>query len=466
VWNCVFSLFVYFRRDKKLKDHHQGDLGRVIRSIPVGEHDKIVDDKDDYDPHPYVYDIELVLGGKLMAVRRSELQYTTAFEEGMTGDSRQRRETRKQKEETSLYNVAASSKIKKGKVKQSKRATTGKSFGGKGGKKRGASGVCNNKVKAKKQRGISALTTEPVVLQSVPNNGLDIFERHRREFERSLVRLEKADVYGYFTSNTPPDNDVICGISEPLSPTITHSLKTVAPQQSQTSNLKSSDSMHLSQSPALSIHTNSGPADLPNITTDSPTDVTKPQTLNNIVYPSTSDAPALGPPLNFNKLRTHLDHGRYILDQEEYETAKRIRLMTPYYKSIGKRIPLDCNKLPGFVVNHKKSINWDLFRRDVLGMCDAAVRRNPHMVGDGAAGTLNGAARKIKELLDQIYDKIARKHAFEMETSNDSHRFTVAINSSQNTEAAMQGKRWRKVGKHLTTSSSSVPLFLSLTLVL
>jgi hypothetical protein len=421
-----FPHFIYFSKDKKLRDHHQGDLGRVIRSIPVGEIEKIVDDKDDYDPHPFVYDIDLVLGGKLMAVRRSELQYTTAFEEGMTGDSRQRREKRKQKEETSLHNMTTATKTKKGVTKQSKKVTSGKALGGQGRKKRVASGICNNKGKAKKPRGASSLTTEPVVLQSLSNNGLDMFERHRREFERSLIRLEKADVYGYFTASISPEHE-----------------ESITSQPSQPSNVTTSDSMHLSRPPSLSVPTNDGPTAL---TVDAT--LSTASTHNNIIGSSTQE----GPPINFTVMRKRLDHGRYILDQERYETAKRISLMTPYYKSIGKKIPSDHKNLPGFSVHHKKSINWDLFRTDVMGMCDAAIQRSPHLVGDGAAGTLNGAARKINELMEQIYDKIARKHALEMETSNDTHRFTAAINSSPNTEAAMQGKRWRREGKHLTSA--------------
>ena len=153
------------------------------------------------------------------------------------------------------------------------------------------------------------------------------------------------------------------------------------------------------------------------------------------------------PPFNLVVLRKRLEHGRYYLDREQYELEERIDLMTPYYQSIGRRIPNRDKKLHQFPVRHKRSIDWDLFRKDVVGMCDAAIERNPDLVGDGTPGSLRNAARKIKDLMDQIYEKTARKHALEMEISNDTHRFTIALETAQNIEAAMQGKKWRREGK-------------------
>ena len=120
--------------------------------------------------------------------------------------------------------------------------------------------------------------------------------------------------------------------------------------------------------------------------------------------------------------------------------------MTPYYQSIRRRIPSPGKNLPHFTVHHKKGVNWDLFRKDVVGMCDAAVQRNPDLVGIGP-GSLRGAAQKIKEMMEQIYDKIASKQTSEMETANDTFRFNTAIQNTPNNEAAVQGKKWRREGE-------------------
>jgi [histone H3]-lysine4 N-trimethyltransferase ATXR3 len=446
-----FFVFYRYRKDKKLRDHHQGDLGRVTRSIPVGECDKIFDDKDDYDPHPFVYDIELILGGKLTAVRRSELQYTTAFEEGMTGESRQKRQ-RKHKEEPS-DNLAAPANAKK----KPKKFSTVKSTGNQASnKKRGASASANKGGKTKKPK-VSLSAPEPLILPSANSNGLDIFERHRREFERSLVRLEKADTYGYFTGDDiPPEYDE-CYHNTAFSSSQfdKYTAATVTTQQSQNPSNVPMISAPILPPPALATQTSTGTDTSSIVTHDSTPEISmhNPPPIN-VVTPSTID----GPPFNFVVLRKRLEQGRYILDRERFETEERIKLLTPYYKSIGKRIPSSKKKLPNFLVYHKKGIDWDLFRKDVLGMCDAAVQRRPDFAGDGGAGTIAGGAKKIKELMEQIYDKIAKKHYLEMEITNDTHRYTTAINASPNMEAAMQGKRWRREG---TFSNQHETFFVS-----
>ncbi|KAG7356205.1 SET methyltransferase domain containing protein [Nitzschia inconspicua] len=422
------------RKDKKLRDHHQGDLGRVVRSIPKSECDKIFDDKDDYDPHPFVYDIELVLGGKLMAVRRSELQYTTAFEEGMTGEFRQKRD-RKPKEDVS--DILAES-TRKGTAKKQKK-TTGKTANTQAGKKRGASGNNTKGSKTKKQKG-SLSTPEQLLLPSNSNNGLDMFERHRREFERSLSRLEKADVYGYFTSlDIPPEYDE-CYDTPTSQTNDSNALTHFAPQNPPNSSDIPLESSQILQPPTLSVHSNTSADTSSIVTHDSTPEKPLHQLSNNFIGSSSMD----GPPFNFAILRKRLEHGRYILDREHFEIEQRIKLLTPYYKSIGKKIPSGRKKLPNFWVHHKKGIDWDLFRDDVIGMCDAAVHRHGAFATDSGSGTVKGGAKKIKELMDQIYDKIAKKQHLEMEISNDSYRYTAAINASPNTEAAMQGKRWRR----------------------
>merc|ERR1712238_23654 len=94
-----------------------------------------------------------------------------------------------------------------------------------------------------------------------------------------------------------------------------------------------------------------------------------------------------------------------------------------------------------FLVQNPIGIDWELFCHDVIGMCNAAVERNSD---DGSPGTLSNIAGKIKVAVEQVCEKTGRRQAQEMELSNDAHRFTKAIDATENTDAAMQGKKWKK----------------------
>ncbi|KAL3921196.1 MAG: hypothetical protein SGILL_002872 [Bacillariaceae sp.] len=356
--------------------------------------------------------MELILGGKLTAVRRSELQYTTAFDEGMTGESRQRRK-RKTKEDSAVDTTLTIPTKKKASSKKNSTKISGDVS-----KKRGASGS-GNKSKSKKQKGSQSTSTADAHHPGSSGNGLDIFERHRREFERSLVRLEKADVYQFFTDpHIPPEFDE-CYTS--------HDTAQVEESGDDCKNqIRPNDNM-TTRPLTTAIH-------------DGTTALTKQTDPSGIKH-------ADGPPFNLVVLRKRLEHGRYTLDVERYETDERIKLMTPYYKSIRRKVPSPGKNLPQFAVQHKKGINWDLFRKDVVRMCDAAVERNPDFVGEGRAGSLRNAAEKTKELTEQIYDKIAAKQALEMEVANDAFRFNAAVQNMPNNEAAIQGKKWRREGE-------------------
>jgi hypothetical protein len=144
-----------------------------------------------------------------------------------------------------------------------------------------------------------------------------------------------------------------------------------------------------------------------------------------------------------------MEHGRYIHNREQFEVEERINLMTPYWKSIRREIPtgnsLFEKKLQNFPVKYTQAINWELYRNDVIGMCDAAVERNPDS-GD-SSGTIGNAAMKIRDLMEQIFEKTGKKQELELELLNDRHRFTTAMEAHVNMEAAMQGK-WKKDGKN------------------
>jgi hypothetical protein len=372
-------------------------------------------------------------------------------------------------------NTAVSSKKAKAckKIVGSAAAPSADANNCKGNKKRGGkstAGSSNNNAKLKKQK-IAQSTAFEMVITSLPtsSNALDLFERHSREFERSITRLEKSDAYRFFTDDfVPPEFDE-CYSNDKKHVTTNAAVGAQQPQQSASfvstpdlpyhdvrpSTLPLPSSLPLSDvasdATAISAVTQESPekAPSPSCTTEQ----TKKECPNGMSSSSVTFPDH--PPFNFVVLRKRLENGRYILDREQLEIEERINLMTPYLKSIGQKIPTK-KKWRNFPVRHKQGINWDLFRKDVIGMCDAAIERNPEHAGDGTPGTLRNAAHKIKDLLEQIYDKTARKHALEIEVSNDAHRFNLAIENTPNTEAAMQGKKWRREGENKVCSVALV----------
>jgi hypothetical protein len=399
------------------KPDNRGSLGKILRSTPISEAN--IDAKHLLSSHPFVYDVELILGGKLTGWQRPTLQYTTAAAEGMTGEARRRKRqqtnqsndtqnrstsstsvctgttpTKKKQQQQGPSKKARSTKPNTSSTKRGKVWTTGESSEGQGGKSK------RQKTTTAAKGGATDYDDTDNIFSSIIINssGVDVFERHRREFERNIARLEKVDFYGFFTqSDVPKEFD-----------------ETYATGQDDDIESKSS-------------HTNSQYFDE-----------------NTVVFPN-------HPPFNFVVLRKRMEMGRYILDQELLEVEDRIALIEPYYEAKNLSMPVTYTGqrkelATGFTVLHKKGINWDLFRMDIRGMCDQAVRRNSELVDDdGGPGTLSHSANKIKDMLEQIYEKVGKKQMAEIELSNDRYRFTMAIETSTNNEAAMQGK-WKRDG--------------------
>lgn len=75
-----------------------------------------------------------------------------------------------------------------------------------------------------------------------------------------------------------------------------------------------------------------------------------------------------------------MEHGRYVLDRAR---DQKERMLTNDVT----------NKVASLV--HPTGVHWNLFRADVLAMCDAAIQRYPAGVS-GGSGTLEHTANKIK----------------------------------------------------------------------
>ena len=465
-----FLKFCSYRDRKKAQAKHQhiGALGRIIKSVKVETGDG---------KHPFIYDIDLVLGGKIHGMERDELAYTTADVEGMTGESRARRKRKPSTTAAEDFEGAngtakkgptkttksktgpAASKSKAGTTKKQKKSTTtagtGKSSSNtaaKAGKKRANDGkTTNSTAKKAKTTKKSTTTTEDTEPSSTAtgNTTMELYERHRREFERSLVRLEKNDTYQYFlgdvpeefeetyqeTGSTSDNNDA--NVGEATSSITHHNDSNSASFVSATTNAQHNATDSLASLPAVpknSIGEGKG----------------KKSRIGSNGYPD-------HPPYNFVVIRQRMERGRYVIDLQAREEEERFQRLAPYFKSLNKRLSRKIrrkNNVPKkttdkkgrpFVfldkmnILHPTAVNWELFRRDVIGMCDAAVERHPEL------NSLGSAARRIKETMEQIYEKTGKRHIGEMSVDNDRHRFNDAMESFDNIEPAMQGK-WRKTG--------------------
>lgn len=417
----------------KLKDHY-GDLARVVKAEAVGPTLE--------NSHPFVYDLELVLGGKLHNVFRGDLLYTTATKEGMLDDSRSRRK----RKPNALFDAdPLTEEAKKAKAARKKKATAKKAKAVAAttktttAKKRPA----GEKVKGGPVKKAKAAALDEIVATATTattnSQAMDLFERHRREFERCLGRLEKMDAYDFFGTDVPlefletyrkPSIDVMQG---------------PAVEDSANPGISALHAAPTSQSPPLD---SSKPAK--NTKKKKSSD-----DVESIRFPST-------PPFNFVVVRKRMELGRYILDRVRIENDQRITMMTPYWKSIGRKNITRRPKKSLIPILHPKGINWELFRDDIKGMCDSALERNRDLEDDdGTPGTLSHTCAKIKDLMEQLYEKNGRRHLSEMEAANHRHRFSIAMDKANNTEAAMQGK-WKKDGRfvdHWSVMLGAVSLY-------
>ena len=388
-------------------------LGRIVRAIPR--------EPDESSSHPFIYDIELMLGGKVNGVERADLKYTTASDEGMCDESKRKRKpntlldysperNKPQKPKTTKTKAGTKKQKKETGSKTSKKTTTKTGKKGstkKTAKKRPASS--NSTTKAKKAK-LSKTTTSTTVkeLPTPPTSGEDMYERHRKEFERSFKRLKKVDLYHWFLGEVPKEFDE-CYVTKSSLPDTEKDGATKQEDESSTSNEGAKPKEPISNATETADSSKEAKCKFPN-----------------------------HPPYNFHILEKRMEHGKYLLDRKVLETEERARLMQPYLVSIGSKrekrsiLPVLC----------PKAVDWESFRMDVIGMCDTAVLRNMEC-DDGSAGTISHVCKKIKDLMEQIYESVGQRQKVEIASANDRHRFFSAIESFDNKEAAMQG-RWRK----------------------
>lgn len=216
-----------------------------------------------------------------------------------------------------------------------------------------------------KSKGKASSKKEPVIAPEpvTTPHGLDLFTKHYREFERALARLEKIDQFSYFWDPCPEDK------VEDYTPKEAASATTAE---------KDGDSKDAEMGDADTSIPEAG-----STTTASATAAVTPADTETTVYPN-------HPPFNFEMVRRRRDHGRYILDLEALEQDRMNKINSCLQQEKGPQL----SKRVSLV--HPKGVNWDLFRKDLSGMCDDALEHHPDGPGDGKTGSLLYAVRKIK----------------------------------------------------------------------
>jgi hypothetical protein len=456
-------------KGKRFKDR-EGALGRINKLHNETDHD--------HDSPIVTYDVEWILGGRILThCQREDLTYTTAAQEGMTQEMPHRQRSkrkpldfmqeveimeqnkRQQKQKQQQHKIKKSQsgtsksalrkdgqpKLKPGRKPKHLPATDSNgtvphsTAAATSSKKAIASSSVssnnnnnnNNKQqhretgtgKAKKRRKVgtgSAVPAEQAATTDVTTNAqssstiqpqqqssssventtasslaIPMYERHRREFERALTRLEeKIDIFRHFGYNDD-----------------TNEAKTIPPEYVETYDDNSSSES--SSKPSV-------------------------------------DFPAHAP-YNWLMIRRRMEHGRYILDRRKREEDQRWALFAEYYFECGRQrsmespstICKDKNVVDPRVL-HPYGVHWELFRDDVLAMCQAALaRRTPEEIDEdmGQKGSLSYTVKKITEAVLQYVERCGTRHAQEMDMADDRHKFALAVTQKTNTEAAMQS--WR-----------------------
>ncbi len=238
---------------------------------------------------------------------------------------------------------------------------------------------------------------------------LNMYSKHRNEMEKSIQRLQKVDRYGFFLENPPAEFD------------------------EDYDDIMDADSSDDDDS-------------------DSDKEGAEKSGRKVVTFPDQ-------PPYNFLVLKKRFDAGRYDLDMVALEQERRSTIksmigdMPTRSSSSGAEDAsstttssshgdeLDYSELAKTMI-HPLSVDWDMLKSDVSAMCDAATIRDPEGASLGS-GHLGFAAKKVKDLMEEMYKTYGVKRKLEMEESETRNKYKKVLSNCGNMEAAMQGK-WRK----------------------
>jgi len=276
--------------------------------------------------------------------------------------------------------TAANSGVSKAKptntATKKKPATAAKGGKGKTTNSNKGKGKTNNKnangtsTPANKKGAAKAVESpEPAIDPAAEEEAANLFSKHYREFERNVARLEKVDQFGFFIESIDPAPEEFV---EDYSSSNTASSLEVDADAIPTTN---DDDAAAVMKDAKSEEEDNGEQG-----TATTTNTTK--------FPS-------HPPYNWEMISRRREQGRYVLDIQQQEEQK-LKLIADYLNQEKKDPESPKIEPRRTTLLHRKGVNWDLFREDVIGMCDSMLERNAGNWGDGTTGSLIYAVKKIK----------------------------------------------------------------------
>ena len=232
-------------------------------------------------------------------------------------------------------------------------------------------------------------TITPTAEDSAASRRVSLYSRHRKEIEKSLVRLEKSDRFGFFLGATPPQFDENYGPDD------------------------DNDSL-----------------------------------LDAVPKPFKAESFPEHPPYDLLVVRKRLDAGMYNTDMVALEVERlrgiKATMNTPEMShdesGVTNNYNIEYDELKKSMC-HPIAVDWDKFNADVVAMCDAAIIRDPEGFSLGS-GHLGWAANKVKKVMEEMYNAYGNKRRVEIEESEARERYLKVLMSCGNMEAAMQGK-WR-----------------------
>jgi [histone H3]-lysine4 N-trimethyltransferase ATXR3 len=336
------------------------------------------------------------------------------------------------------------------------------------------------------------LNQQPSLLLSSSNatatTAMNLYDKHRREFDRIVTRLEKLDKFGWFWDEAP--ENFVENYDKRKTPSTTTTITTTIAAKNK-DGVESPDDASIDDGskPALA-KAEATTVPLASTTHDDP--------LLSSLFPSHA-------PYNWEMIRRRREHGRYVLDRVKEAEQEREKLLLPYFewkkqqaqqqqqrqqqlaeqnalttakRGKRKRSPNKKGVAPTITaattteqkeptggvnkavvekeeqctkqvknysrVFHPKGVHWDLFKSDVFAMLDAAIAREDKEEerGAGGRGSLPAAANKVREAVLQACERTGERHTREMQLADDRHFFVQILEQTRNTEAAMQS--WRQ----------------------
>jgi len=301
--------------------------------------------------------------------------------------------------------------------------------------KRKAIDMSNRRTTGRKKKPVSLDAPVAAKTQEKKVEPMSLYERHRREFERIVTRLEKIDRFAYFLDVDDPDCPVqltpvatakAAAVQAPVNdetksgsggvatgngvvlvtreqgPSVEQGQQLPIAMQLDNTQMKEGTNESVSVAVALPVPSSQAVSGTAIGSVNTTLQSLNPVTAKPKPSPKKTESDF---PRTWNEVRQRIQARRYVLNREWIEEKRRFRELGPYYASIGKKHPRSNFYADGTRRKSVKSsarvlnpngVHWDRFLADIIGMCDQALAENTS--DDTSRSSLYTAAHKIKEV--------------------------------------------------------------------